>query len=391
MKTIELFAGGGGLALGLHDAGFDPVAAVERDGDSCDTLRQNWHGRLKSDVQIFGSDVRQLDFSEWQDKVELVSGGPPCQPFSIGGKHRGYRDDRDMFPAAVAVVRQVRPKAFLFENVRGLLRKSFSKYFGYILLQMHYPDLVKRAGEDWTAHLVRLEKHHTGGKEFGLRYRVVFRKINAADYGVPQHRERVLIVGFRWDIKEPWSFPDPTHSGEALEISKWITGEYWEEHNIQRYVRPPCPKNFDKGKYGDPRLIAARRWLTVRDALKGLPDPQLPAAAVFLNHKYQAGARKYTGHTGSLWDEPAKALKAGDHGVPGGENMLVYPRGAVRYFTVRESARIQTFPDWYGFNGSWTESMRQIGNAVPVKLAGLVGGSISNVLKHHRPKDGGGT
>jgi DNA (cytosine-5)-methyltransferase 1 len=110
MDTIELFAGGGGLALGLHDAGFNPVAVVERDTDSCNTLRENWHRAMGSDLRLFDNDIRQFDLTQWQDRVELVSGGPPCQPFSIGGKHQGYRDERDMFPHAVQVVKTRLPK-----------------------------------------------------------------------------------------------------------------------------------------------------------------------------------------------------------------------------------------------------------------------------------------
>jgi DNA (cytosine-5)-methyltransferase 1 len=130
-------------------------------------------------------------------------------------------------------------------------------------------------------------------------------------------------------------------------------------------------------------LPFAARWRTVRDALVGLPDPQSPEAACIANHKYQAGARKYPGHTGSSLDFPAKTLKAGDHGVPGGENMLAHANGRVRYFTVRESARLQTFPDWYSFSSSWTESMRQIGNAVPVTLARVIGTSVAQTLHTH--------
>jgi DNA (cytosine-5)-methyltransferase 1 len=121
----------------------------------------------------------------------------------------------------------------------------------------------------------------------------------------------------------------------------------------------------------------------VRDALVGLPDPRLPEAARVVNHRFQPGARKYQGHTGSDVDSPAKTLKAGDHGVPGGENMLAFADGSVRYFTVRESARLQTFPDWYVFPSSWTESMRQIGNAVPVTLARVIGASVARTLHEH--------
>jgi DNA (cytosine-5)-methyltransferase 1 len=385
MDTIELFAGGGGLALGLHDAGFNPVAVVERDFDSCSTLRENWHRAMGHDLHLFNDDIRHVQFHEWEDRVELVSGGPPCQPFSIGGKHRGYMDERDMFPHAVHVVRTVRPEAFIFENVRGLLRKSFAKYFGYVLLQLQYPELVKRQGEAWTEHLARLEEHHTAGIEVGLRYRVVFQKVNAADFGVPQHRERVVIVGFRWDVHEPWSFPLATHTCDALLAAKWIHGTYWDEHQIPRAQRPQRPMGIESHLDRIATLPFAARWRTVRDGLVGLPNPQSPEASRIPNHRFQPGARRYTGHTGSILDAPAKTLKAGDHGVPGGENMLVHPNGSARYFTVRESARLQTFPDWYHFPSSWTESMRQIGNAVPVTLARVVGASVAATLReHHR-------
>jgi len=383
MKTIELFAGGGGLALGLHNAGFSPVAMVERDADSCQTLRDNLQGSMNIDVRMFEQDVRKVNFAEWQGQVDLVSGGPPCQPFSIGGKHKGYRDGRDMFPHAISVVRTVRPKAFIFENVRGLLRKSFSKYFSYILLQMNYPDVIRNDVESWTDHLARLEEHHTAGVEFGLRYRVVFQKVNAADFGVPQQRERVVMVGFRSDIHEPWSFPRATHSEDALEAAKWMNRTYWDEHHVPLAMQPqPSRETLQKLERMEAQPFAAR-WRTVRDAIVGLPDPQSPEAACIANHTYQAGARKYPGHTGSSLDFPAKTLKAGDHGVPGGENMLAHANGRVRYFTVRESARLQTFPDWYSFSSSWTESMRQIGNAVPVTLARVIGTSVAQTLHTH--------
>ncbi|MEI7733340.1 MAG: DNA cytosine methyltransferase, partial [Verrucomicrobiota bacterium] len=385
LSVIELFAGGGGLALGLHNAGFEPVAVVERDTDSCATLRENWQVGMGVNIRVFDTDVRQVDFRQWRGQVELVSGGPPCQPFSIGGKAQGYRDERDMFPHAVNVVRTVQPEAFIFENVRGLLRKSFAKYFGYILLQLQYPEISKQENENWPEHLARLEERHTAGTDEGLRYRVVFQKVDAADFGVPQHRERVIIVGFRWDIQEPWSFPRATHSGGALEAAKWLTGIYWDEHHVPRAHRPQPPPQVLRRLTRENTLPVFARWRTVRDALTGLPDPQSPEASRVINHRFQPGARRYAGHTGSELDNPAKTLKAGDHGVPGGENMLVRPDGTVRYFTVRESARIQTFPDWYHFPSSWTESMRQIGNAVPVTLARIIGLSVATTLAaHHR-------
>lgn len=372
--------------MGLDRSGMVPVGIVEWDADSCETLRLNVMPKLQAKACLLEGDIRDFDFTRWQDKVDVVSGGPPCQPFSIGGKHRGYEDMRDMFPQAARTVKEVRPKAFIFENVRGLLRKSFARYFGYVILQLTYPEISKKPNEDWTDHQQRLERHHTSGKDVGLNYRVVFQRVNAADYGVPQHRERVVIVGFRNDIQEPWSFPQPTHSEAALVAAKWGSESYWEKHRIPRSRRPAPPASLRAILANQESLLPTERWSTVRDALQGLPDPRDPAALAIPNHHFQPGAKTYVGHTGSPEDEPAKTLKAGDHGVPGGENMIAYSDGSVRYFTVRESARLQTFPDDYIFPGSWTESMRQIGNAVPVRLGEAIGRSVAQVLTNHRRK-----
>jgi DNA (cytosine-5)-methyltransferase 1 len=291
-----------------------------------------------------------------------------------------------MFPYAVRAVREVRPKAFVFENVKGLLRESFSTYFHYIYLQLQYPSIQPRDGEQWIQHLDRLEKKHTRGGSGTPEYRVAYRLVNAANFGVPQRRERVFIVGFRDDIQIPWSFPEGSHTREALLADKWGTGDYWERHRVSRREVHAVRKQTSKLEiqHSAPQLIAARPWRTVRDALDGLGEPaRTPNEVVIPNHLLQEGARSYAGHTGSPLDEPAKTLKAGDHGVPGGENMLRNPDGSVRYFTVRESARLQTFPDRYHFQGSWTENMRQLGNAVPVELAEHVIGSVRTALETH--------
>ena len=172
----------------------------------------------------------------------------------------------------------------------------------------------------------------------------------------------------------------PTHSRARLVWDQWISGEYWERHEVLRKNRPDRPMHIP-GIISPNQRPSRKAWLTVRDAISDLPDPELdPAAGNYPNHVFQPGARRYIGHTGSPLDEPAKTLKAGDHGVPGGENMLLRPDGSVRYFTVRESARLQTFPDDYVFSGSWTETMRQLGNAVPVKLAEVISSSIRSHL-----------
>ena len=383
MTCVELFTGAGGLAMGLSKARFDHRLLVEYNRHACETIRRNQQRQVEPVAHwpLREGDVRRIDFRTIAGEPELVAGGPPCQPFSLGGKHRGPLDARDMFPQAVRAVRELRPSAFLFENVKGLTRATFASYFEYIRLQLTYPELTTTPDESWLDHLARLERHHTQGLPDGLHYNVVTRVLNAADYGVPQRRERVFLVGFRSDLGVEWAFPATTHSQDALLWSQWRSGQYWEEHRVARRYRPPGGKGKERARRltEQPELFP---WRTVRDALHDLPDPETEplAAALFADHRFQPGARTYPGHTGSPLDEPAKTIKAGDHGVPGGENMLLRPDGSARYFSVRETARLQTFPDEYTFGGSWTESMRQLGNAVPVTLAYTVASDIRRHL-----------
>lgn len=387
LRSIELFAGAGGLAMGVSLAGFKHDLVLEWNRDSCNTLLANRRACVAPVAEwpdCDPRDVRETDFRQFEGRVDLVSGGPPCQPFSLGGRHRGHEDQRDMFPEIVRAVREARPKAFLIENVKGLLRQSFATYFGYIVLQLQYPEIAKHPGEDWMGHQARLEQRHTSGtaKQSGPSYRVVYQLLNAADFGVPQRRERVIIVGVRSDLGVEWSFPRRTHSEEALLHDQYGTCEYWERHRIAKKHRPISPSNYRSLPMALPGIAenTCSPWRTVRDAISDLPDPQSTDASLLLNHVFIDGARPYPGHTGSPMDGPAKTLKAGDHGVPGGENMLLSTNGQVRYFTVREAARLQTFPDRYRFPGSWTEAMRQLGNAVPVRLAEVVASSIRGLL-----------
>lgn len=385
-KSVELFAGAGGLGIGLAKSGFEPQLVVEHNKWCCDTLREN-HDVLaerssrKRPLDVVEGDIRRVDFTRFDGSLDLISGGPPCQPFSLGGRHRAYDDARDMFPQAVRALREARPKAFVFENVKGLMRASFQNYFEYIQLQMEHPEMVAKPDEHWEDHLARLERHHTSSKRPGLHYRVVTRLLNSANYGVPQKRERVLFVGFRDDVDARWSFETGDHSVEAL-VWDQTFGEYWDRHKIAKKDRRLEGRSLQLSR----RLSAQHRpttkpWQTTRDAIADLPDPQrVRQSASVLNHKFQDGARAYPGHTGSYLEEPAKTLKAGVHGVPGGENMLRRADGSVRYFSTREAARLQTFPDSYRFHGAWSECMRQLGNAVPVKLAQVVGDSVAKQL-----------
>lgn len=384
MKSVELFAGVGGLAMGCELAGFEPAAVIEWNKWACETIRENQERDypLVRNWPLHEGDVRDFNWSSLNESVDLVAGGPPCQPFSVGGKHRAHGDGRDMFPAAVDFVRRLRPRAFLFENVRGLTRSSFANYFQYILLQLEFPEVAARNDEEWVDHLRRLQEEKSARRHRrpGLVYNVVPTLANAADYGVPQRRERVFIVGFRADLGVEWSFPRPTHSFDALLHDQWVTGDYWRRHKL---ARPSVPEKLaDRVRGLRESLLPpdTRPWRTVRDVLADLPDPEVGESGAIQDHRFQAGAKAYPGHTGSPLDLPAKTLKAGDHGVPGGENMMVRDDGSLRYFTARESARLQTFPDGFKLHGTWSEAMRQIGNAVPVLLARHVAASVARRL-----------
>lgn len=384
MKCVELFAGAGGLAMGVGLAGFEPLAVVEWDKWACDTIRENQASGypLVAGWNVHEMDVRDFNWCGIGDAVDLVAGGPPCQPFSMGGRHQAHADRRDMFPPTVEIVRQLRPRAFIIENVKGLTRSAFANYYQYILLQLTFPEMVRRDHEDWFDHFLRLQKQQTSGvaHERCLTYNVTPTLVNSADYGVPQRRERVFIVGFRSDLGIEWSFPRATHGFDALLHDQWVTGHYWLRHGVSA---PEMPTGVaERVRQLESSLFHPELspWRTVRDALQGLPDPEAKESERFYDHRFQIGARVYPGHTGSPLDLPAKTLKAGAHGVPGGENMLVRDDGSVRYFSVRESARLQTFPDGFRLHGSWSEAMRQLGNAVPVMLARVVASSVAERL-----------
>lgn len=324
MRSLELFSGCGGLAKGLEQAGFKHCAFVEINRWACESLRANFNPSLVHEV-----DVRTFDFKTI-GAVDLVAGGPPCQPFSLGGLSRAYADARDMFPQAIRAIHELAPKGFIFENVKGLLRKSFSDYFEYVVLRLTYPERTPPVGGNWKDHLVALRRIDFASYS-GLKYDVQCRLLNAVDYGVPQNRERVFIVGIRRDLERKWEWP-----------SKRVG------------------------------------WTTIADVIGSLPDPRTGKGPE--DHVFIGGAREYPGHTGSDYNKPSKTIKAGAHGVPGGENMIRFPDGSLRYMTVHEAKVIQTFPEGYRICGSWGEALRQIGNAVPVRLARLMGERMKQVL-----------
>lgn len=387
LTSLELFAGAGGMALGVHQAGFEHLALVERNDNAAQTLKNNINNSLNiSPDRVYNGDVRDFNFAHYLDQVDLLTGGPPCQPFSTGGRNRGPNDDRDMFPAFLNVVEQVMPKAVMIENVRGLLRKNFENYFNYILLRLQYPLLTANDEETWKEHYERLLSCSDSDFLDEEQYVVGHQLIDTADYGIPQRRIRVIITAFRRDLGfEPIKI-QPTHSKEALLISQWITEEYWEKHGATPYdYLTKTDKNLVEKLKKAPQLIPKTKlpWVTVRETISGLPEPVARGEeAEIPNHIQHPGARIYKGHIGSFWGYPSKALKAGTHGTPGGENVIrVQSDGSeVRYYTTREAGRLHTFPDNWEFLGSWGACIKQLGNAVPVQIAQLYADEIHRRL-----------
>lgn len=369
MKTLEIFSGTGGLAKGLEIAGFEHASLVEFNKDACMSLRNNFNPEI-----VFEGDIADFDLNSVKG-IDLVAGGPPCQPFSLGGKHKAHDDNRDMFPYVVRCIEHLQPKAFLFENVKGLLRATFAEYFDYIIQRLTYPHCKIKDDESWEQHLQRLKKLSHQSYE-GVHYDVSFRLLNAANYGVPQKRERVVIIGIRSDLKLEWKFPEPTHTEDKLNWDKFVTGEYWKKHSIPVQEDTTLARVL-KDKYGLFPPEGAP-WKTVRDALFAVPHPN--DQHDISDHIFKDGARIYPGHTGSAIDQPSKTIKAGGHGIPGGENMIRFEDGSVRYFTTYEAKLIQTFPKDFMISGAWGEAMRQIGNAVPVTLAEVIARQLFRLL-----------
>jgi DNA (cytosine-5)-methyltransferase 1 len=376
--SVELCTGIGGLARGLHTAGWGHALLVERDPEAVRTLCGN---RVSRHWPIHEGDLRELDLATEIDRpIDLLAAGVPCQPFSQGGMAEGDKDDRNLFPEVVAAVRTLRPKTVLIENVRGLTRPGFAEFLDYVSACLRRPNLAARKGEAWQRHadrLARAEEQGIGEPE--ENYVVEWRPFNLADLGVPQRRARVLIVAVREDLADRWIWPEMTHSREALIAAK-RTGVYWERHEIDS--RPIELSDRRIHELTTSSAALRKPWRTLRDAITDLgPPADDPANARPTGHYAWPGARVYRGHTGSDLDEPAKTIKAGVNGVPGGEHIVLLDDGSHRYMTVRECARVQGLPDTLTVEGSRSAAMRQIGNAVPPVIGEIFGRRLLRCVK----------
>jgi DNA (cytosine-5)-methyltransferase 1 len=380
LQSLELFAGGGGMALGMRAAGFRHHALVEWWAPAARVLRHNAELRpeLWKPDQILEQDVRRViqDLGE-PGTVQLIAGGPPCQPFSLAGVHAGDTDDRNMFPAAIEVVRRLRPELVVFENVPGITRPSFAPYLDYIKAQLRHPDIPPVAEDElWSDHYARIR-----GTGQVPAYSVYQDVIDAANLGVPQSRRRVFLIAIRRDVygADTWRNLTMTHSRDALLHAQYVTGEYWKRHNLNQ---PEVPSRLRGHVARIERLEptdGAKPWNTLRDALADVPDPSCDGGSGrdgWPNHFAIPGARTYAKHTGSPLDLPSKTIKAGVHGVSGGEGMLRELDGTVRYLSIREAALVQGFPTNYEFPGVRSRVMGVIGNAVAVDVAAALGAAL---------------
>ena len=308
LKSIEICAGAGGQALGLEMAGFKHIALVEYEKKYCETLKKN-----RPEWNIICEDVKNFSGKPYRNKIDLLAGGVPCPPFSVAGKQLGSDDERDLFPEALRLIEEINPKAVMLENVRGFLDPTFKDYRESIL---------KRIDE--------------------LGHNVQIKLLNASDYGVPQLRPRIVIVGIRKDVQGKFSYPLPTSEkvktvGETLldlmKKNQWQNANEWAK---QASTIAPTIVGGSK-KHGGPDLgpIRARKaWALLGVDGKGIAN-----------------------------EAPEKDFE----GMP--------------RLTPRMIARIQGFPDTWNFGDKKTAACRMIGNAFPPPVAKAVGEEIRKVLE----------
>lgn len=335
MRVISLFSGCGGLDLGFTNAGFQIVYANDIDSSVWETFERNHH--LKIDKRS----IAEVGSGEIPD-AEGIIGGPPCQSWSLAGEMRGAKDERgQLFYQYVRVIRDKQPLFFLAENVPGIVSST------------HLPEFRRI-----------LQKFSETG------YDVSYRVLDARDYGVPQERKRVIIVGFKKSLKKRFEFPSPTHSKDG---GITVDGKKTE------------------------------KWVTLRQAIGDLPEAVAANAKNRANPRVKAPNHEYMNGTFSTiymsrnrlrkWNEQSYTIQAGGRHCPlhpdstrmvkVEEDLWKFDSSEPKYrrLTVREAARIQTFPDSFVFYYSnVAEGYKMVGNAVPVKLSEAVAKKIINDL-----------
>jgi DNA (cytosine-5)-methyltransferase 1 len=332
-SVLELFAGAGGLALGMEKAGLKCIALNEIDKWACQTLRQN-----RPNWNVLEGDIKNFDFKDLSDKVDVVTGGFPCQAFSYAGKKLGLNDARGtLFYEFARVVQETKPAICIGENVRGLLSHEKGK---------------------------TLEGMISILDEIGYNVVSPVRVLKAIHYNVPQKRERLILVGVRKDIDIEYAYPLP--SEKVYNLSDALKQGELYSSDVPDSPGTKYPEH--KKKVLD--LIPQKGYWR---------DLPLKIQKEFMGGSFHLGGGK-TGIARRIgWDEPCLTLTCS----PAQKQTERCHPEETRPFTVREYARIQTFPDDWKFEGSVAQQYKQIGNAVPVNLGKEVGYSIVNFLNQY--------
>ncbi|MCI5839336.1 MAG: DNA cytosine methyltransferase [Peptoniphilaceae bacterium] len=326
VRGIELFAGAGGLALGLEKAGIEELAFVEFDKYACATLRKN-----RPNWNVIEDDIKNVDFTEYKGKVEVVSGGAPCQAFSYAGKGLGFGDTRGtLFEQFARAVNEIKPKIFLFENVKGMLSHDKGRTF----------KTIKHVFES-------------------LGYEIQYDILNAAYYGVAQKRQRLIVIGIKNDLKSKIYFEYPEPEEKMMPL----------KNALKNVPKSPYQPYSDNKKRVMELVPAGGCWVDL---------PEEVAKDYMGKSYYSSGGRRGIARRIS-WDEPSLTLTTS----PSQKQTERCHPDETRPFTVREYARIQSFPDEWSFEGSLSEQYKQIGNAVPVELARRLGVQIVKSLKNN--------
>ncbi|MBN2652636.1 MAG: DNA (cytosine-5-)-methyltransferase [Spirochaetales bacterium] len=331
-STIELFAGAGGLALGLEQAGLHHVLLNEFDKWACSTLRRN-----RPEWNVVEGDIRNLDFRPYFGKIDVVTGGFPCQAFSYAGKKLGFDDARGtLFFEYARAIKEIKPKICIAENVRGLLSHENGKTLNGMI------DVLEELG-----------------------YRVLpYQVLKAIYYRVPQKRERLVLVAIRNDISIDFTYPKA--EGRIFTLRDALkAGELYDSD-----VPESDGQKYPKRKKEILDLVPPGGYWR---------DLPLEIQKEYMLKSFYLGGGK-TGMARRIsWDEPSLTLTC----APAQKQTERCHPEETRPFTVREYARIQTFPDDWIFEGSMSQQYKQIGNAVPVNLATAVGHSVVRFLNEY--------
>jgi len=332
-NSIELFAGAGGLALGLEEAGFKHVLLNELDKSACATLRHN-----RPNWNVIEGDIRKVDFTAYKNSIDLLTGGFPCQAFSYAGKKLGFEDIRGtMFFEFARALKEIQPKIFLAENVKGLLSHDDGKTLETI------KNIINELGYELVEDNV---------------YKAIF-------YKVPQKRERLILVGVRKDLVEKAVFTPPSPYKRILTVKDALKKGVLFESDVPISVGQKYPERkkeiFDHVPEGG-------YW-------RDLP---LDLQKEYMQASFYLGGGK-TGMARRLsWNEPSLTLTC----APAQKQTERCHPTESRPLTVREYARIQTFPDNWIFQGSMSAQYKQIGNAVPVNLSLALGKALIRMLNN---------